>query len=478
MKKIIIFSFLILLAGSVFGQSYNDYLAKAKDFEAKKLWCQALGAYYDALGTDEDPIKKKEAFDAYIGLADAIREGKPGRGTFDEFTSHDEWKKLVADTEKYVFTFPNSVVLIGDLQKESLDYQTRTATYSAGVAEVAICSRYNNTVGIVEEGYKKAFKKDWAADMPNPEAWPPVPREIYTLNIIDGNGNEVVKAQDLVLGEEILLYYKGIKPELFELLDSGRAWVNPVSIRNEKGKLPMDKAIFDCYHYHGDPVANNFEKAVGPLCNFDKAAVGAMLKMIQIPGGNYEMLKTEVTQALYEAVMGDNPSKYKGNDRPVGAVSWYDAINFCNMLSLGMGLEPVYSGNGDNVTQDTSKNGFRLPTADEWEYAAKGGEDYKYAGSNRINEVAWYTKSKTKDGVGPQPVAQKKPNGYGLYDMTGNVEEWCWDPSNYSPRVRNRLGGCIYSKAEYCLIIRKYRTSADSSERDSYAGFRIVRTVK
>ena len=468
-----------MLAGSVFGQSYNDYLAKAKNFEAKKLWCQALGAYYDALGTDEDPIKKKEAFDAYIELVKAIREGNPGKGTFDVFTSHDEWKNLVADTEKYMFTFPNSVVLIGDLQKESLDYQTRTATYSAGVAEVASCSRYTNTVGIVEEGYKKAFKKDWAADMPNPEAWPPVPREIYTLNIIDENGNEVVKAQDLVLGEEILLYFKGIKPELFELLDSGKAWAHPVSVRNEKGQLPMDKAIFDCYHYHGDPVAENFEKAVGPVRSFDKAYVGSMLNMIQIPGKNYEMLKTEVTQALYEAVTGDNPSDYKGKDRPVANVSWYDAINFCNMLSLGMGLEPVYFGSGDNVIQDASKNGFRLPTAEEWEYAAKGGEDYKYAGSNRIDEVAWYTKSKTPKGnSGPQPVAQKKPNGYRLYDMTGNVYEWCWNHASYDQHKRNRLGGSVFSEAKVCLVEPKYRSSDDPSRKTAYTGFRIVRTLK
>ena len=196
------------------------------------------------------------------------------------------------------------------------------------------------------------------------------------------------------------------------------------------------------------------------------------LDMVKIPGMNIEMLRTEVTQDLYLSVIGDNPSSFNGGNLPVEYVSWYDAWEFCNALSKKYGYTPAYSINGLTLTQDTSANGFRLPTTTEWEYAAKGGANYTYAGSNNIDEVAWHpSNSRGKT----HPVAQKKANGYGLYDMSGNVWEWCWDDGLNGRAIR---GGSwkdlAYSRN--CEVSGGGNCPAD--RRYNYIGFRIVRTIK
>ena len=165
------------------------------------------------------------------------------------------------------------------------------------------------------------------------------------------------------------------------------------------------------------------------------------LDMVKIPGKDYLIGKTEVTQKLYESIMGENPSEFKGKDNPVENVSFFDAIYFCNKLSMMYGFECAYALNketdvneweympnkGDEPYYESiqffkENNGFRLPTPEEWHYAEKGGQDFKYAGSDNINEVGWCG-SNSKNTT--HPVATKKANGYGLYDMQGNVTEWC-----------------------------------------------------
>ena len=134
--------------------------------------------------------------------------------------------------------------------------------------------------------------------------------------------------------------------------------------------------------------------------------------------------KYAVTQALWESVMWSNPSTFTGANRPVECVSWFDVVDFCNKLSELEGLEPAYTINGRDVTCNWSAKGYRLPTEAEWEYSARGGQYHKYAGSDNVDEVAWYDDNSRSE---THPVGQKKPNGFGLYDMSGNVLEWVWD---------------------------------------------------
>lgn len=213
--------------------------------------------------------------------------------------------------------------------------------------------------------------------------------------------------------------------------------------------------------------------------------------MIAVPGKEFSILATEVTQELYESVMGENPSKFNGEKNlPVEQVSWYDAVYFCNKLSDMFGLTPVYAVDGEpdvekwsyaphkgnkitgTVSQDENANGYRLPAVEEWQYAAKGGQDYKYSGSDKLDEVGWYYDN---SGSKTHPVAQKTPNGYALYDMSGNVGEWCWDSNPRNSNGRYSCGGCWHYGAYDCGM--GIKAWCDACYAYNYLGFRIVRST-
>ena len=225
----------------------------------------------------------------------------------------------------------------------------------------------------------------------------------------------------------------------------------------------------------------------------------------------------EVTRGEFLDVMGKDPSTAKANDangneltgnaalnNPVNYVSWYDAIAYCNKLSIKEGLTPCYKVEGvdfaaleyssipssennekwDAATCDFTANGYRLSTEAEWEYLARCGENYEYAGSNTVGDVAWYRLNLNDSGT--RDVKTKQVNGYGLYDMSGNVYEWCWDwyggidsttdaAGSASGSDRVRRGGSWYSYAYYCTV--SSRSNSSPYDREDYYGLRVVRNA-
>lgn len=220
-----------------------------------------------------------------------------------------------------------------------------------------------------------------------------------------------------------------------------------------------------------------------------------LFEMVKIPNKDFEIGKTQVTQELYEAVMGENPSYFPGPRHPVECVCWYEALYFCNKLSVEMGLTPVYSVNGEtdvskwnfktnvkgdimdrferrsevikgNISSNIHVGGFRLPMASEWEYAAadmkkfdgKFSRDEKI--TKRLDEYAQWTYNITYD------VGLKKRNVFGLHDMIGNVGEWCYDGTEDKAIIGGGSGEDFIH-----LIANRYRGYKYSS-----VGFRLVRT--
>ena len=212
---------------------------------------------------------------------------------------------------------------------------------------------------------------------------------------------------------------------------------------------------------------------------------------------DFELCKFEVTVWQWKQYvkanklkMPEKPTWGFQDNYPINNITWEEAVSYCNWLSKKEKLTPVYTQQGPNIFCNFNANGYRLPTEAEWEYAAKGGnkaKDTKFSGSTSVNDIAWH---KANSKGTPHTVGTKLPNEIGIYDMSGNVWEWCWDWYNKDyykiedgnnpkgPTMGERKsvrGGSWDSKINYLRPAN--RISTIPSKTHEFYGFRVARSI-
>jgi formylglycine-generating enzyme len=332
---------------------------------------------------------------------------------------------------------------------------------------------------------------------------------VQTLKLIQPNGNEV-----FVAGTDTVITWDGVSPDV------------PVTIMYRTDDLSPWKLLTDTakglsYKFHVPKIASDKYLAIvtakrvahdfgedmvlipaGIFSMGNTATFSGIFSTYELPvhsvliSRDFLMGKYEVTQKQYFSIMGSNPSYNKGDNLPVEKVSWYDAVEYCNKRSDIEGLDRCYTGSGINIICDWDANGYRLPTEAEWEYACKAGTTTDYYNGNIINygcenetnldKIAWYCGNAMNT---TQPVGQKQPNAFGLFDMIGNVDELCWDgwDVNYNRcmgpkdpkgvvnvKYRVKRGGSVLTGATTCRSSRRYFFSPENV--NFVVGFRVVRT--
>ena len=279
-------------------------------------------------------------------------------------------------------------------------------------------------------------------------------------------------------------YISSSSVEILETQNVGKTQVVSFSIK--KGNVQMPLQMIEC------PIGSyRFETFTSQYT----PQYQAQAKQVSITKP-FSLSAHEITQSFYTFIKANNPSKASQvSNAPVDSVSWFDALDFCNQLSIQCNLQPCYKitkvkiqdteRDGTKTTPfivsadvewDRNANGFRLPTEEEWQYAAIANSKTAYIGSDLADECCWY---KGNSSEKTQAVGMKKPNAWGFYDMGGNVAEFCWnsvEKGNPNQILGNHIvkGGSFLSPKEHLFATPSFR---DGGFRNGAIGFRVAKNI-
>ncbi|MBQ3671839.1 MAG: SUMF1/EgtB/PvdO family nonheme iron enzyme [Treponema sp.] len=551
MKKFFVGVVSMLVLGFAQAESYEELFAQGKAYEAEGQWIHALSSYWDAMEAEMSE-KACDAYIAYGNIAYALRTGNPGLGDYSSFGDDEMkagWKKIQAEYETFWTEHSPRQFEFAKISQVMIDSVTKSSAYSTFLKWTWL-PKYEDMADILTTGYDKVRTTAWS-DMVT--SWPKYAATIgegvegsergdrnlssthkptnFSVDffITDSEGNVLLEKATVRASETFS--FSQVSDEAREAFRSGRVRIVPRAVHLVKKSSPVSlENVFIKTPYDDLEIKKNvlvYMQDISKVAAFS-SDFPRMMDMVQLPRGSFmmgttkgtpnqkpvhrvnvlafKMGSTEVTQELYEYVMEMNPSLHKGKKKPVQSVSWFDAIYFCNKLSMIAGLTPCYTVDGVSdiekweykpgskeaidgfVACNFRANGFRLPTEAEWEYAASGcgkGET-QYAGSSELSDVAWYGNGKSFQ---PMDVGTKKANSAGMYDMSGNVFEWVWDWfSKYTASeqtntkgadsgvVRVYRGGGYLSLSGACMIT--YRISKAPQKSDLFLGFRIAQSVE
>ena len=374
------------------------------------------------------------------------------------------------------------------------------------------------------------------------ELYPQGIRKIPVFLLIKGGIDEILKKNNLDYFREIFETKKETPRYSFTVVIADNEDVPPQlegivdfidkQITDNEGSIKkyiLDFAKFEKLELEEENIEKIIKELKGTIKKYSgKKATNLESKlenMVFVQGGKYqpsfaneekevfdiEVCKYPTTQKMWMEVMENNPSEFKGDNKPIESITWWEALEFCNKLSEKYGLEPVYdlskSAEGilmikelgretvyPDVANFKNTEGFRLPTEVEWEWFARGGEkaieqgtfDYIYSGSININKVAWHFDNLGRGKRSTKEVGLKKSNQLGLYDCSGNVLEWCYDTTDYikvgknyayeaNSRNRRLKGGSWFSIATGCTVLN--RVSMQAVDAYYNMGLRVVRTI-
>lgn len=567
MKKIILVAIASLFCFSMFCQNtkkaYSQFEEEAKNYEKNNKWIHAIGTYMDIFSCPDYTLEERTAaYNRYSEISEQLKNGEPGFGKFNSFDKIEKWSCLIDEFDEYYENHFELIPVLEDgLKKTGVDYDTRKIIYSGSII-LKDTKRFTALYKLIYEGtlnssFWKNFKlggdlkysqyKDWRFV----EGYWDVPNELtrfkesydYEINVAieDSEGKYLapVSMGETAIKERTVrtdlensfrlstsnktIFDKDGWHDLYQIsvgftvdsetskkIEDGKAKVVFVTFSQNKCKvtenelqefLKSEENFEFVSHKKEEQLSKTQQDNIKP----DDINLIEEIKnsMVTIQDLNIQILKSEVTQEMYKAVVENNPSSFQGDKLPVETISWREAISFCNRLSIKSGLEPCYvnekieyidSETGTIVTKEdfdkdqkkaaknkkyTPKyaarlsveinekaNGYRLPKIDDYRFI---GEKILMKYSNLItDEYGWYnfnSQGKTHE------VAQKKALEYSLYDLFGNVWEFTEDMSGiYYP-----LFGLSINESQ---DEKEFFTGTNSPDgKWKNAGFRIVRRV-